>query len=99
MLNIEYLRSAVKEHCRQYRVTRLDLIGSASRGDFDPERSDFDFIVSFDGQDRLFDRFFEFKAALEQAFQRPVDILQPGAIRNPHFRHTIEQDRILLYET
>jgi len=34
--------------CREYRVRRLALFGSALRDDFDPERSDLDFIVEFE---------------------------------------------------
>ena len=34
--------------CRQYRVVRLEVFGSAARGtDFDPARSDVDLLVSF----------------------------------------------------
>lgn len=36
--------------CRRFGVRRLDVFGSASRGtDFDPEHSDVDFLVEFDG--------------------------------------------------
>jgi uncharacterized protein len=34
--------------CRRFHVRRLDVFGSAARGDFDPEHSDVDFIVEFD---------------------------------------------------
>ena len=34
--------------CRRFHVRRLDLFGSAARGDFDPESSDIDFLVEFD---------------------------------------------------
>ncbi|WP_425432381.1 nucleotidyltransferase family protein [Granulicella pectinivorans] len=33
--------------CRQYRVRRFAVFGSAIRDDFDPERSDIDFRVEF----------------------------------------------------
>ncbi len=34
---------------RRYRVSRLRVFGSAARGtDFDPERSDVDFLVEFE---------------------------------------------------
>ena len=34
--------------CRRLHVRRLDLLGSAARGDFDPEQSDVDFLAEFD---------------------------------------------------
>ena len=43
---IEQHRKALLELCRKYGVRRLDLIGSALRMDFDPSRSDLDFVVA-----------------------------------------------------
>ena len=35
--------------CQRYRVSRLEVFGSAARGtDFDPETSDADFLVDFE---------------------------------------------------
>ena len=44
---IEKKRLAVEELCRKYRVTRLEVFGSAVGESFDPERSDIDFLVEF----------------------------------------------------
>ena len=41
-------REEVAELCRRFHVRRLEVFGSAARGDFDPERSDVDFLVEFD---------------------------------------------------
>jgi uncharacterized protein len=41
-------RSAIADVCCRYQVRRPDVFGSAARGtDFDPERSDADFLVEF----------------------------------------------------
>ena len=41
-------REALAAICRRYEVTRLQVFGSAARGDdFDPTRSDADFLVTF----------------------------------------------------
>lgn len=40
-------REALVESCRQFRVQRLYLFGSAADGDFDFARSDLDFLVAF----------------------------------------------------
>ncbi|MBV8575147.1 MAG: nucleotidyltransferase domain-containing protein [Acetobacteraceae bacterium] len=48
---IEQYREKLRALCRCFHVRRLDLFGSAARGDFDPERSDVDFLVEFDRED------------------------------------------------
>ena len=35
----------LRELCERYGVERLELFGSAARGEFDPAKSDLDFIV------------------------------------------------------
>jgi hypothetical protein len=37
---IKFHREELQALCRRLHVQRLDLFGSAARGDFDPERSD-----------------------------------------------------------
>ena len=41
-------REELGQLCRQFHVRRLDLFGSAAGDDFDPARSDLDFLVEFD---------------------------------------------------
>ena len=49
---IEGKRDEIAGICRRYRVSRLEVFGSAARGtDFDPETSDADFIVRFSSDD------------------------------------------------
>jgi uncharacterized protein len=57
---IEQHREKLLTLCRKYDVARLDVFGSASRDDFDPARSDLDFVVEFNKLtvDDAFDRFF-----------------------------------------
>ena len=65
MLEVEGYKAIIEKICRDLRVKRLDLVGSASRDDFQSERSDIDVLVEFDGFDRLFDRYFELKKNLK----------------------------------
>ena len=45
-LEILHKREAITALCREYGVARLEVFGSAARGsDFDPARSDADFLV------------------------------------------------------
>ncbi len=85
--------------CRRFYVRRLDLFGSAARDDFDPDRSDIDFLVEFDrsAPGNPFDTYFGFKEALEELFGRPVDLVEAGAVRNPYLKASIEQSRQNVY--
>lgn len=98
---IEERRAEIESLCKRYHVRRLDLFGSAARGDFDPAASDFDFLVEFDRDhhDALsFGTYFGLKEALEALFGRPVDLVEPGAVRNPYLKASIERSRELVFE-
>ncbi len=46
---IQERRAEIAEACRRFSVRRLEVFGSAARGnDFDPARSDADFLVTFE---------------------------------------------------
>ena len=96
MLDLGKFRSRIEAVCRELDLSRLDLIGSASRNDFSPD-SDVDVLVSFLGDERLFDRYFALKERLEDIFGRPVDVIEERAIRNPYFKRSVDGDRINLY--
>ena len=98
MVDLRQYRSRVIQLCHSLSVKRLELVGSAAREDFHPESSDIDVLIDFKGSHALFDRYFELKSGLEDIFGRKVDVIQGGAIRNPHLRESLEQDRIAVYE-
>jgi uncharacterized protein len=81
--------------CRRFHVRRLDLFGSAARGDFDPDRSDLDFVVEFDrsAPQHPFDSYFGLKEELEVLLGRKVDLVELGAVRNPYLKASIEASR------
>ena len=79
-------------------MQRLDLIGSAARDDF-ASNSDIDVLVNFGGDERLFSRYFDLKERLEAIFERPVDVIEERAVKNPYFKKAIEKDRITIYGT
>ena len=93
-------RPELEELCRRFHVRRLDLFGSAARDDFDPGRSDLDFLVEFDPPPEalLFTTFFDLKEALEAPFGRNVDLVEPRAIRNPYFKESVESSRESVFE-
>jgi predicted nucleotidyltransferase len=93
---IEAKRPEIAALCRRFRVQRLDVFGSAARGDdFDIGRSDADFLVTFapEAEARAFVNYFDFKEALETLLGRPVDLVMPGAVENPYLRAGIERSR------
>ena len=92
------------ELCRRLGVRRLELIGSATgrgRRPFDPERSDYDFLVTFGpppvGMD-VADQYFELLEGLEDVVDRPFDLLDDQAIRNPYLREVIDKQRMPLFD-
>jgi predicted nucleotidyltransferase len=92
-------REELQALCRRFHVRRLDLFGSAARGDFDSEHSDFDFIVEFDRGAPLhpFDTYFGLKEGLEALLGRNVDLVELSAVRNPYLKASIEQSRENVY--
>ena len=83
---ISQKRAEIAVLCGRYGVLRMEVFGSAARGDdFDPRRSDIDLLVTFapDTQYDL-DLHMNLEEALQELFGRPVDLLT---------RETIETNR------
>lgn len=92
-------KDAIAALCREYRIRKLDLFGSAATGAFDAETSDVDFIVDLGGyDDTVADRFFGLIWALEELFGRHVDVITEAQIKNPYFREAVEEQRTPVYE-
>jgi predicted nucleotidyltransferase len=91
---------AIADLSRKHGVTRLCLFGSGLTTDFDPQRSDLDFLVEFEAKspaDRA-NSYFGLLEDLERLLGLPVDLVEPGPISNPYFRAEIERTRRPLYE-
>lgn len=88
-------RPEIAALCRRFHVRRLEVFGSAARGeDFDPARSDADFLVEFGPDaDQEFDAYAGMKQALERMLDRPVDLVERQAIEQS--RNYIRRRRIL----
>jgi len=84
--------------CARFGVERLELFGSAARGEFDPTSSDLDFIVHMKGRREpgYARRFYEFAEAIEALYGRRVDLLTELMIKNPTFKAEVEKDRRVL---
>jgi predicted nucleotidyltransferase len=90
----------LRELCERYGVERLELFGSAARGEFDPAKSDLDFIVQMKGRREpgYARRFYEFAEAIETLYGCRVDLLTELMIKNPYFKAEVEKDRRVLLE-
>lgn len=91
-------RDEIAALCQRFGVRRLELFGSAARGDFDPEASDVDFIYEFDdSNNQLLRRFVGLGDALEALLGRPVDFLSEQRRTNPYVWASIDRDREVLF--
>ncbi len=99
MIDLSIYQTEIQKLCQSLAVKQMDLVGSAARKDFQPESSDIDVLIEFQGEEALFNRYFELKQGLEKIFGRKVDVIQNGAIRNPYLRQSIQENRIAIYET
>jgi hypothetical protein len=91
---------AVRELCRRFGVARLEVFGSVARAvDFDPDHSDADFLVEFGPPADLapLGQFFGLADALRLVLDRPVDLIEAGAVRNPYLLAEINRARELVY--
>ena len=98
---IESKRPEIAELCRRFHVRKLEIFGSAARGtDFDPKRSDVDFLVEFDRTHpdaTSFAKYLDFKESLEALLGRSVDLVNPNTIENPYLRAAIDRSRQAVY--
>ena len=75
-------RDALAALCRRYGVARLEVFGSAARATgFDPDRSDADFLVTFEPAVRNdLATIIDLNDELERLLQRKVDLLEREAV-------------------
>ena len=95
---LEQHREQIASLCRKYGVAKLELFGSAARGDYDARESDLDFFYEFDANPAgLADRFFGLMEDLERLMGRKVDLVSSKDARNPYFLQVANQHRVTLY--
>ena len=85
--------------CKEYKVHQMYLFGSVLTDHFNAE-SDLDILVSFYpiAPETYVDNLFDFRDKLEALFQRKVDLVEVQALKNPYFKHVIDQTKQLIYE-
>lgn len=91
-------RKAIASLCRRRRVRRLAVFGSAVTDRFDPQSSDADFLVEFEGSPgSYFDDYFGLKEDLEALLGRPVDLVMKSALENPYFAASVTANAVEIY--
>ena len=96
---IETRRAELAALCRRFHVRRLEVFGSATTGDFDPSRSDVDFLVEFEPMtpESYADAYFGILSELEDLLERRIDLVSARAIRNPYFAAGVDATRHTIY--
>lgn len=97
---IDENRAAIAALCERYGVRKLDVFGSAASGtDFDESTSDADFLVEFRSERKLgaLEEYFGFRSELSALLCRPVDLVEPGSIKNPYLMMSINSARETIY--
>jgi len=93
-------RVVLEAICARHRVRRLALFGSATSDRFDPAASDLDFLVEFQPMSPIehAESYFGLMEGLRQLLKMPVDLVEPGPIRNPYFRQAVQETELVLYD-
>jgi uncharacterized protein len=91
---------AIRALCREFGVARLEVFGSVCTDEFDPERSDIDFLIDYPEDYEVgpwLGRFFDLKDRLETLLGRSVDLGMIGAGRNTYFIRSMNETHQLVF--
>lgn len=88
------------ELCKTYKVKSLYVFGSILTSRFNAD-SDIDLLVKFNKESiplaEYADNYFDFQFALEELFNRKVDLVCDDAIKNPYFRQEVDSKKERIY--
>lgn len=89
----------IRATCELHGVEALWVFGSAVRDDWEPGRSDIDFVAAFGESDHsLFGQHMGLIVHLEEILGVIVQVVDARAIQRADFRNEVEHTRELLYE-
>ncbi len=88
-IHISIPKEEITAFCKRWNVVEFALFGSVLRDDFSAD-SDVDVLVTFADATEisLFDMA-QMQIELQRLFNRPVDILEKNALRNPYRKRQI----------
>ena len=95
---LDKYKKDINQLCSNHKVRQLYAFGSVLTNNFTNE-SDIDLLVNFEPIDvsQYADNYFDFKFSLQKILNRPIDLLEEKAIKNPYFRQSINLKRQLIY--
>lgn len=94
-LNLDQISPELQRFCRENRIQRLAVFGSALRGDF-TEDSDLDLLVEFQPDTHIGLRFFALERELSEIFKQRVELSTPGFLSD-YFRDEVMREARDLY--
>ena len=88
----------ISDLCAKNKVKSLYVFGSVLSEKFS-DQSDIDLIVDIDISDPFdyADSYFNLKFALQDLLERPIDLLESRALKNPYIRQNIDRSKSLVY--
>ncbi len=98
MIISDEIQERINSACKIHFVETMYLFGSAASGNMN-KNSDVDILVKFTDMNlyHYFDNLLSLKDSLESIFNRPVDLLEEQAIKNPYLKNSIDNNKKLLY--
>ena len=99
MNTLSAYKNEINALCARHKVRSLYAFGSILTPNFNTN-SDIDLIVDFkeiDVKDYA-DNYFDFKFSLQDILNRPVDLLEEQAIKNPYFKEELNKKKVIVYK-
>lgn len=98
MLLLDKYISDINRLCASHKVRQLFIFGSALSDRFGQD-SDVDFIVDFEPMalSQYADNYYDLKFSLQDILQRPIDLLEAQAIKNPYFKKAVDSQKRMIY--
>ena len=84
--------------CSENKVRSLFVFGSAVRDELTDD-SDIDLLVDIDSSDpyEYTDHYYNLLEQLQQLLQRPIDLLESRALKNPFLKKEIDRTKVAVY--
>ena len=92
----------IRAAAERYGVEKLEIFGSAMTPEFDPERSDVDFIVHYpEGYEygSFGKRLFDLEEELTDILARPAQLIMTKALKRDYFREAANRTRTMIYDS
>ena len=99
MNTLSAYKNEINALCANHKVRSLYAFGSVLTPNFN-SKSDVNLIVDFkeiDVKDYA-DNYFNFKFSLQDILNRPIDLLEEQAIKNPYFKEELNKKKVIVYK-